>query len=85
MTTPVGPLSPEDNALIQAFADHIGTTPHHLVLMASKALAEHLRANGTLTFPLQIGLPSPHCLHCPLSKSADHALPAPQNVIQGRW
>lgn len=83
-----GPLTidPDDAAVINTFAEQIGTTGSQLTVMAVKAIADHLRLHGSLTLPLRIGLPAPHCAHCPLARLPDSAVhTAPQNVIQGRW
>lgn len=80
-------IDPDDAAVINTFAAQLGTTGSHLTAIAVKAIADHLRLHGSLTLPLRIGLPAPHCVHCPLAKLPDPARHngQPLNVIQGRW
>ena len=76
------PNDPSAAELVEAFAMHNGLTLDALVTMTIHSLAKQLQTTGSLSLPLQIGHPSPHCQQCPFARI--HRT-LPDNVRRGPW
>ncbi len=80
-------LTASDWDAVRVFAESAGLEPAALVRLAVRALADHVRVNGSLVLPVRLGPPLPACASCPAFQNANPTkMPAaPGEIIAGPW
>lgn len=80
-------LTASDWEAVRGFAESAGLEPAALVRLAVRALAEHVRVNGSLVLPIRLGPTVPACVTCPAYQNAHRpsSQPSSAEIIPGPW